>query len=81
MKRKEIEELVNTGREIEFSYKDKKYSITYYGDKRKKYISFCEFNNQPIDVSSINELLAILINEITLEQILDKLPNEKIEIF
>ena len=31
MKRKEIEELIQTGREIEFSYKNKRYSITYYG--------------------------------------------------
>ena len=32
---------VRTGRELEFNYKGKDYSITYYNDDRKDFISFC----------------------------------------
>ena len=81
MKRKEIEELIQNGREIEFSYKNKRYSITYYGDKRSNYISFCEFNIEPKDVSSVEELLALTIDGLTLEQVLNNIPNDDIDIF
>jgi hypothetical protein len=51
-----LNELVTTGREIEFDYKGKQYSITYYNDNRKKYISFCGFYKETLDVSSVDEL-------------------------
>lgn len=81
MKRKKIEELINTGREIEFLYNNKKYSITYYGDNRSNYISFCEFNKEPIDVSSIDKLLDLTLDGSRLEEIFSNLPNESVEIY
>lgn len=51
-----LNELIATGREIEFDYKGKQYSITYYNDNRKKYISFCEFYKETLDVSNVDEL-------------------------
>ncbi len=53
MRKEELKELIELGHEIEFKYKGKKYSITYYNDKRKNYISFCEFYKEPIDVSNV----------------------------
>ena len=53
------QELINLAKEyfeIELTYKDKKYSLTYYDDNRKDYISFCEFDKDVLDVSSIDEL-------------------------
>ena len=81
MKRKEIEELIQTGREIEFSYKNKRYSITYCCDKRSNYISYWEINTEPKDVSSVEELLALTIDGLTLEQVLNNIPNDDIDIF
>ena len=81
MKRECIELLVENNREIEFAYNDKRYSITYYDDKRKKYISFAEFYKLPIDVSSVNDLLKIKLDEKMLEEVLSELPDENIDIF
>ena len=81
MKRECIELLIENNREIEFTYIDKRYSITYYDDKRKKYISFAEFYKTPIDVSSVNELLKIKLDKKTLEEVFAKLPDENIDIF
>ena len=35
-----LKKWVRTGRELEFNYKGKDYSITYYNDDRKDFISF-----------------------------------------
>ena len=53
------QELINLAKEcfeIELTYKDKKYSLTYYDDNRKDYISFYKFDKDVLDVSSIDEL-------------------------
>ena len=38
MKAECIETLINENREIEFTYRGNRYSITYYNDNREKYI-------------------------------------------
>ncbi len=76
-----IESLVEGNREIEFTYQDKKYSITYYNDNRKNYISFCEFYKTPEDVSNVRELLKILIDGKTLEQVFSELPDSAFDIY
>lgn len=57
--KQQLKNLVSHGREIEFEYEGKKYSITYYNDNRKKRISFCEFYKKPIDCSNVDELCDI----------------------
>ena len=48
MTEKQLSNYVATGNEIEFTYKDKRYSITYYSDDtHEKIISFCEFYQEP----------------------------------
>ncbi len=81
MKRECLELLINAGREIEFTYRGNKYSITYYNDDRKKYISVCKFYNNPIDVSSAEEALKLKIGKYTLEQIFASLPDSAIDIY
>lgn len=50
MTEKQLSNYVATGNEIEFTYKDKRYSITYYSaDTHEKIISFCEFYQEPSD--------------------------------
>ena len=45
MSREELEQLINDGREIEFKFKGKEYSITYYNDNRNKYLYLINQNN------------------------------------
>lgn len=54
----EFKQWIETGREIEFSFGDTRYSVTYYGDNRKKYISFTAFYEEPVDFSSPEEFMA-----------------------
>ena len=81
MSREELEQLINDGREIEFKFKGKEYSITYYNDNRKKYISFCEFNKNPTDVAAVDELLNIKIGDFNLELVFLIIPNSSITIY
>lgn len=81
MKRECLELLINNGREIEFTYRGNRYSITYYNDDRKKNISVCKFYENPIDVSSIEEALKLRIGKYTLEQIFASLPDSSIDIY
>ena len=81
MKKEAIEELINGFREIEFRYHGKKYSITYYNDNRKKYISIGEYYGKFIDVNNVAELLKIRIGNRTLEQIFAALPDSAIDIY
>ena len=76
-----IEALINENREIEFVYCRKKYSITYYNDKREKYISFGEFYGNFVDVKNANELLKLRIGTKRLETILSELPDSAFIIY
>lgn len=79
--KKQLNEYVSHGREIEFDYKGKKYSITYYGDKRKKWISFCEFYKEPIDCESVKELCDISWNGVKVIDMLSNIKDEDICIY
>ena len=76
-----IESLIACKREIEFSYRNKRYSITYYNDNREKYISVCEAYKQPVDVKNANEVLKIKIGKISLEKIFSELPDSAFDIY
>lgn len=76
-----IEALINENREIEFVYKNKEYSISYYNDHRKKYISVCQAYKKPIDVSSAIEVLRLKIGNKTLEKIFLELPDSAFDIY
>lgn len=61
MTRKDLIELINTGREMEFYFNGKGYSITYYNDGRKNYISVIEFNKLDTihDLATADEALNV----------------------
>ena len=56
MTKEQLFEWVDTGRELEFNYKGKDYSITYFRKNRKICISFCEFYKETLDVATVDEL-------------------------
>ena len=81
MRRECIEELINGNREIIFRYRNKKYSIAYYNDDRKKYISIGEYSGNFVDVKNVDELLKLKIGKLTLEQIFKSLPDSAFDIY
>lgn len=81
MKAECIEALINEKREIEFTYRGNRYSITYYNDNREKYISVCKFYEKPIDVKNTDELFKLTIGRYTLKQIFEALPDSAFDIY
>lgn len=59
MNLRELKEYIEIRNEIEFEFKGKKYSITYwYPDDSEDnyYISFCEFYKETTEVRTVEEL-------------------------
>lgn len=81
MKRECIEELIRSGREIEFRYRGGRYSITYYNDEREKGISVCKFYGKPIDVADAEEVFGLTIGGVKLEEIFAALPDSAFDIY
>lgn len=74
MTRQKLDEYVYQGREIEFEYKGKQYSITYFNWRKEgKDISFCEYYKEPTDVKTVDELANIPLDGKTLMQVLEEL--------
>ena len=52
-------EWIATGREIEFTYMEKEYSVTYFKRDNGDYgISFCEYNCEPIHYNDEEDFIA-----------------------
>lgn len=59
IKYNELRKLIETGYDIEFSYKGYEYSIISAKDKNEKtIISFCKFYNEPVDFQSIDDFMS-----------------------
>lgn len=81
MTKKQLEYYVDNYFDIEFDYKGKRYSITYYEDDREDYISFCEFYKEPTDVKNFDELCNIKVKGISILDIIESLPDSSITIY
>lgn len=77
----DLRQYINTGREIEFTYNKKNYSITYYNDNRKDYISFCEFYKETSDVSNIDELLKVTRDDVTVKEMIESLSDDDYSVY
>lgn len=80
MTKNQLTEWVNTGRELEFDYRGRHYSITYYGDNRKDYISFCEFYQETIDVPDVDALWESTYKGIKLSEMLLSIPEDEFNV-
>jgi len=72
------------GNEIEFNYKNKMFSITYGDDLEHKsdyIISFCEFDQKPVNVRTVDDLLAVEWNGDSIEDIWKNLKESDIWIY
>lgn len=69
------------GREIEFRYNGKMYSITYGTLDGKYVISFCEFYQETPEVEIPEDILTVERNGITVMQMLESLTENDIWIY
>ena len=81
MTKQELVELVETGREIEFKFNDKMFSITYSNEDKDDYISFCEFYKETTDVSNVDELCEVQRYGVKVIDMLESIQNKDIYIF
>lgn len=74
MTKAEFKKLIEEGHEIEFVYKNKGYSITYYKNEIGNIlISFCEYDKVSVDVETFEELCNIKYNDVTVLEMIEAL--------
>lgn len=81
MNKEQIISYINHGREIEFRYNGKMYSLTYGTLEGKHVISFCEFYKETTEVESAEDALKIVRDGHTVLEMLDSLTEEDIWIY
>ena len=81
MTKEQLINYVSHGREIKLKYNGKMYSITYSPQGEDDYISLCEFYKETTDVHSVEELLEVHRDGITVKQMLESLTEDDIWIY
>lgn len=81
MTRLKLKELVDHGREIEFVYSGKRFSITYYEEDGHSFISFCEFYREVTDVETFDELCNVERYGVKVIDMIKSIPDNDIDIF
>lgn len=76
-----LQELIETGREIEFDYRGKRYSVTYMLIDDKEYISFCEFYKETTEVATFDELCQVERNGVSVIKMWESITEEDIWVF
>ena len=81
MTKEQLFKWVDTGRELELSYKGKNYSIIYPEIDNKRIISFCQFDDEVLDVATVDELLNSTYKGIKLSDMLSSIPEDEVYVF
>ena len=76
-----LKEYVDCGREIEFKYNDKMYSITYGIINDEEVISFCEFYKETTEVKTFDELSEVSRDGVTVVRMWESLTESDIWIY
>ena len=77
----QLREYVSEGREIEFKFNGKMYSITYGVIDGKDVISFCEFYQETTEVETVDELIKVERDGVTVLHMLESITEEDIWIY
>lgn len=77
----QLREYVSEGREIEFKFNGKKYSITYGVIGGKDVISFCEFYQETTEVETVDELIKVERDGVAVLHMLESITEEDIWIY
>lgn len=81
MTKEQLFEWVDTGRELEFNYKGKDYSIIYPEIDNKRIISFCQFDDEVLDVATVDELWISTYKGIKLSDMLSSIPEDDVYVY
>lgn len=76
-----LAEYVACGREIEFKYNNKMYSITYSPADQDDFISFCEFYKEPTNVKTVDELLEVSREGVSVLQMWESIETDDVWIY
>ncbi len=76
-----LAEYVECGREIEFKFDEKMYSITYGIIDKKEVISFCEFYKETTEIETFEELLDVSRDGVTVLQMWESLTEDDVWIY
>lgn len=77
----QLREYVSQGREIEFNYQGKQYSITYGVIDGKEVISFCEFYKETTEVETVDELVKVERDGVSVIQMLESISDNEIWVY
>lgn len=81
MTKSSLFEYIDQGREIEFQYNEKKYSITYGEYRGKDVISFCEFYQESTEVTTIDELLSVTRDGVSVSEMWESISEDDVWLF
>lgn len=81
MKISELKDLIDEGREIEFTYNGNRFSITYGSIGGEDVISFCKFYGESTEEKTFEELLEVCTDGYSLKTMLGEITEEDIWIF
>ena len=81
MKKEVLIDYIECGREIEFKYKGKMYSIKYSPADMDDFISFCEFYKEPTNVTTIDDLLEVSRDGVTVLKMWESLSEDDMWIY
>lgn len=81
MTKNSLIEYIDQGREIEFQYNGKKYSITYGEYKGEDVISFCEFYKETTEVTTADELLSVTRDGVTVLKMWESISEDDVWLF
>ena len=76
-----LKDYLDCGREIEFKFNNKMYSITYGIIDDEEVISFCEFYKETTEVKTFNELIEVTRDGVTVLQMWESLTEEDVWIY
>ena len=81
----QLQEYIDIGNEIEFTFNDKQYSITYWypdDNEDNRWISFCEFYKETTEVKTAEELWNNVSRDgVTIGQMLSAIDETQVYIF
>lgn len=77
----EFKNLIDSGREIEFVFNNRKFSITYGLIDDEEVISFCEFYKETTEVKTFDELLKVKRYGVSVKEMIKKINENEIWIF
>ena len=81
MTKSSLFEYIEQGREIEFQYNEKKYSITYGEYRGKDVISFCEFYKDSTEVTTTDELLSVTRYGVSVAEMWESISEDDVWLF